>query len=119
MSQLSGINSRSTYNGQSNLTPQCSHIENQGEVRDDLRASNVTTTFLPIQHSAPSQFDCTPTALATSKKPSCGGMVQLLIPDTILERKIRTDEDESTNEALSLYERLPQRSALTEKSAYD
>jgi len=46
-------------------------------------------------------------------------MVQLLIPDTLLERRIRTDEDQSKNEALSRRERLPKRSALTEKSPYD
>jgi len=118
-SQLSAISSPSTYNGRSNLTPQCGHIENQGEVRDDLRASKVTTTFLPIERSAPSQFACTPTALATSKKSTCGGMVRLLIPDTLLERRIPTDEDQSMNEALSRQERLHEGSALTEKKPYD
>jgi len=66
-----------------------------------------------------SQFACTPTALATSKKPTCGGMVRLLIPDTLLERRIRTDEDQSTNEGLSRQECQPKRSALTEKTPYD
>ena len=46
-------------------------------------------------------------------------MVPLLIPDTLLERRIPTDEAQSTIEALSRQERLPKRSALTEKTPYD
>jgi len=52
-SQLSAITSPSTYNGWCDLTPECGHIENQGEVRDDFRVSTVTTTFLRIEPSAP------------------------------------------------------------------
>jgi len=46
-------------------------------------------------------------------------MVRLLIPDTLLEQRIPTDEDQSTIEALLPPKRLPKRSALTEKTPYD
>jgi len=118
--QLSTITSRSTYNGRSDLTPECHNSENQRQSQETISESaqlRLQCFYLSEVHL--SQFACTPTALATSKKPTCGGMVQLLIPDTLLERRIPTDEDQSTNEALPRQERLPKRSELTEKSPYD
>jgi len=55
-----------------------------------------------------SWFACTHTALATSKKPTCGGILRPLIPtDTLFERSIPTEEDQSTNEARLLPRTFP------------
>jgi hypothetical protein len=51
-SQLSAITSPSTYNGRSDLTPEC-RISRIKAKSDDLRVSIVTTSFLPIERSAP------------------------------------------------------------------
>jgi hypothetical protein len=48
-----------------------------------------------------SQFACTPTALATSKKPTCGGIQLPLTPtDTLFEQSIPMEEDQSMKEVL-------------------
>jgi hypothetical protein len=51
-SQLSAITSPSTYIGRCDLTPEC-RISRIKAKSDDLRVSKVTTTFLPIERSAP------------------------------------------------------------------
>jgi len=74
----------------------------KGEVRDVLRVRTVTTTILLFERSAPSQFACTPTALATSKMPLAEAFYS-----------------HPTNEALLLPRTSAKRSALTEKTPYD
>jgi hypothetical protein len=86
---------------------QLAHIEMQKKIRQTIyESAKLRLHFFQLSGLHLSQFACTPTALATSKKTTCGGMVRLLIPDTLLERRIRTDEEQSTNEALSRQERL-------------
>ena len=103
---LSAITSRSTYNGR-DLTHEGGHIKIQRQSRETIyESAKLRIHFVQLSGVHLSQFACTPTALATSKKPTCGGMVQLLIPDTLLERRVPTDEDHSMNEALSRQERL-------------
>jgi len=51
-SQLSAITSPSTYNGRSDLTPEC-RISRIKAKSDDLRVSTVTTTILLFERSAP------------------------------------------------------------------
>jgi hypothetical protein len=119
-SQLSAITSPSTYNGRSDLTPEGGHIAIQRQSRETMyESAKLRLHFFQLSGVHHSQFVCTPTALATSKKPTCGGMVRLLIPDIQLERRIPTDEDQSTNEALYHKERLPKPSAHTEETPYD
>jgi len=99
---------------------QLGHIEIQRQSRETIyESAKLRLHFFQLSGVHLSQFACTPTALATPKKPTCGGMVRLLIPDTLLERRIPTDEDQSTKEALSRQERLPKRFALTEMTPYD
>ena len=118
--QLSAITSRSTYNGRSDRTPKGGHIAIQRQSRETIyESAKLRLHFFQLSGVHLAQFACTPTALATSKKPTCRSILQLLIPDTLLERRIPTDEDQSTNEALSRQERLPKRSALTEETPYD
>ena len=90
------------------------------QYQDDLRVSTFKTSFLVFERVHLSQFACTPTALTTPKKPTCGVFLQPLIPrDTVFEQSIPTEEDYSTNEALSLrHEPLQKRSALTEITPY-
>jgi len=93
-SQLSVITSRRTYNRWSDLTHECRNIENQRRSRETIYDSiQLGLHFFQLSEVHLSQFACTPTALATSKKPTCGGMVWLRIPDTLPEWPIRTEED--------------------------
>jgi hypothetical protein len=123
--QLSAITSRSTYNGPSDLTAEYGHVESQERSQrlftsqQSYESAQLGLHFFPLSEVHLSQFACTPKVLATPKKPTCGGMVRLHIPDTLLERRIPTDEDQSTKEALSRQERLPKRFALTEMTPYD
>jgi len=136
-SQWSGITSPSTCNGRSHHTPECRNIEDQGPSRDNLRVSTVTSTFLPIEWSAPISvcvytYSSSILEEAQLQKHSTANL-RLLIP---------TEEDLSTHEALLLpwtsaqaectdiddtlglthsygHERPNKRSAPTEKTPYD
>ncbi|KAF8538646.1 hypothetical protein BDD12DRAFT_884609 [Trichophaea hybrida] len=70
-SQLSAITIPSTYNGQSDLTPECGHIENQGEVRQ-----------IPT--------------LASLKKPNRGG--RIIDNDEDTRSDDESDHDDNTSE---------------------
>jgi hypothetical protein len=119
-SQLSAITSPGTYNGRSDLTSEGGHIAIQKQSGESIfEAAKLRLHFLQLSGVHLSQFACTPTALATSKKPTCGAVVQLLIPDSLLERRIPTDKDLSTNEALSRQEGLPKRRSPTEQTPND
>ena len=91
-SQLSEITSPSTYNRRSNLTPECGHIENQGEVRR-----------FTSQHSHD---------YISSNSAKCT-YLSFIPTDTRLERWISTEEDLSTNQAL-----LPPRTSARAKCTY-
>jgi len=76
-SQLSAITSPSTYNGRSALTPECCNIENQRRSQRCFTSQNsydYNPSILSEVHL--SQFACTPTALATSKMPTCRSILR-------------------------------------------
>jgi hypothetical protein len=129
MSQLSAIISRRTYNGWSDLTPECGQFEHQMRSQQ----TNCESAQLQLHSFYFSEFHrlqlpCTPTALATSKKPTCAGIRRPTLPtDTLSVRSTATDIDNTIHEThlrrrISLLknhssrrERLHKRSALMEK----
>jgi hypothetical protein len=80
--------------------------------RDNLRVSKFTTTFLPIERSAP--ISVCVYAYSSSILEEAHLLKNLVIAtDTLLERWISTEEDLSTNEGL-----LPPRTSAQAKCTY-
>jgi len=101
--QLSAITSRSTYNGRSDLTPEGGHIAIQRQSRETIyESAKLRLHFFQLSGVHLSQFACTPTALATSKKPTCRSILRPTYGYSYLRRRI-----------------WPERSALTEETPYE
>jgi hypothetical protein len=89
-------------------------LRNKSAVRDDLRVSTVTTSFLPFERSAPIPV-CVYKYITSHLAEAFYGQPR----DTLLERRIPTEEDQFKIGALLPLRTSERAIALMEMTPYD